>query len=64
MLFNRVFAVVYLVVTIVGGITFFNSASLQGKELTFYTVFIFAIVQFIYSTVKIVKLENKLNEKR
>ena len=64
MLFNRIFAVVYLVVTIVGGITFFNSASIQGKEFTFYAVFIFAIVQFVYSTFKIVRLENKLNEKR
>ena len=64
MLFNRIFAVVYLVVTVVGGITFFNSASIQSKEFTFYVVFIFAIVQFVYSTFKIVRLENKLNEKR
>ncbi len=64
MLFNRIFAVVYLMVTIVGGITFFNNSSIQDKEYIFYAVFIFSIVQFVYSTFKIVGLENKLNEKR
>ena len=64
MWFSRFFAVVYLTVTVVGGITFFNNASIQSKEFTFYVVFIFAIMQFIYSTVKINRLEDELNEKR
>lgn len=63
MLFNRIFAFVYLTVTIAGGITFYNSASIQSKEFTFYAVFIFAIIQFVYFNVKIKKLEDKLNER-
>jgi ABC-type transport system involved in cytochrome c biogenesis permease subunit len=64
MLFNRIFAAIYLIVTVVGVITFFNRSSIQNKEYTFYMVFIFAIVQFIYFTVKINRLESKLNEKK
>jgi hypothetical protein len=64
MLFNRIFAAIYLIVTVVGVITFFNSSSIQSKEYTFYIVFILAVFQNIYFTVKINRLESKLNEKK
>jgi hypothetical protein len=64
MLFNRIFAAIYLIVTVVGVITFFNSSSIQSKEYTFYMVFILAVFQNIYFTVKINRLEDKLNEKK
>lgn len=62
MFMSKCLAILYFLLTIVGGIICFNNLDIKGKEFTFYGVFVFAVLQNIYFNNKIVKLEKKTNE--
>ena len=60
---NRVFAAFIFMIYIFGVIKVFDSADLEGKNFIFYVMFALVNIQAIYLNLKILKLEDKLNEK-
>jgi len=60
---NKLFSIVIYLVNVIGGIWIFNSAAQDNKVYLFYAVFVFANVHAFYLNYKIIKLQDKLDEK-